>query len=169
MRPPATAIIETAGGFGSDTLTVNMSIAPEDFGHIFSMLTDMYSDRILACIREYSTNAWDSHVQAGHNRHIEVTLPNTFSPHFRVRDFGPGMSFSTRTEIFSQYGRSTKRGEDVSNGQFGIGGKAALTYTKQFTVSSVFNGRKITAVVSRIAEIPTLEVIDDRESSEPSG
>ena len=34
--------------------------------HIFEMLRNkIYTDKILACIREYSTNAQDAHIEAG--------------------------------------------------------------------------------------------------------
>jgi HSP90 family molecular chaperone len=69
-------------------------IRSEDLSHIFSVLRNqMYSDKILAVIREYSTNAYDAHVVAGiKNTPIRISLPNTLFPEFKVRDYGHGLS-----------------------------------------------------------------------------
>ena len=60
----------------------------------FSILSSgLYSDKILAIVRELSCNAWDAHVMAK-NLHtkFEVKLPSTFDPTFYVKDFGTGLS-----------------------------------------------------------------------------
>jgi len=42
------------------------SVKQENLAHIFSILRNsLYSDKAGAIIREYSTNAYDAHVQAG--------------------------------------------------------------------------------------------------------
>lgn len=170
MRSPAAAVVTTSGDIGTDTIDIDMSIDPREFGHIFRLLTDIYSDQILAVIREYSTNAWDAHAIIGKADPIEVTLPNSMSPFFVVRDFGVGMDLDAIKNIFANYGSSTKRNENISNGTFGIGGKAALTYTSQFTISSVKDGEKFTAMVQRVGEVPKIKIIDHgRPTSEPSG
>jgi hypothetical protein len=53
----------------------------------------LYSNKILACIRELSCNAWDAHVMNGNtNVPFEIHLPTGFEPWFSVKDFGCGLN-----------------------------------------------------------------------------
>jgi len=63
-------------------------------GKAFQILSSgLYSNKILAVIRELSCNAYDAHVEAGKaDVPIEVYLPNTLRPTFTVKDFGTGLS-----------------------------------------------------------------------------
>ena len=54
-----------------------MTFDENSIAHLMSVLTDLYSDKPLAVIREYSTNALDAHRAAGNTAPIEVTLPST--------------------------------------------------------------------------------------------
>lgn len=134
---------------GSMGETVEMSIRAEDTVHLMAVLTDLYKNRLLAVIREYATNAWDAHVAAGVALPIEVTLPTGMHPSLTIRDYGLGLDADDIRDIYSQYGRSTKRGTNDQVGMLGLGCKSALTYTTQFTVSSVKDGKRVTVLVSR--------------------
>lgn len=129
--------------------SIGMSIDQGALSHIMSVLTDLYSDPELAVIREYATNAYDAHVEAGIRRPIEVTLPSALSPFFKVRDFGTGLSVEDIREIYSRYGTSTKRESNDVVGMLGLGCKSALTYADQFTVTSTKANRTIQVLVSR--------------------
>lgn len=131
---------------------VAMSIRAEDMAHIMGVLTDLYSNKLLAIIREYSTNALDAQVEAGVNRAIEVELPSAMTPFLTVRDFGVGLNEESIRDIYSQYGRSTKRDSNSVVGMLGLGCKSALTYTSQFTVTSVKDGVRTVVVISREAD-----------------
>ena len=128
---------------------VGMSIDTSALSHIMGVLTDLYSDPELAVIREYSTNAFDAHVEAGVKRPIEVTTPTSLAPFFKVRDFGEGLNAGDIREIYSRYGASTKRASDDVVGMLGLGCKSALTYTDQFTITGIKYGIKTQVVVSR--------------------
>lgn len=162
MKPTASIQVATEGDLGIGTTSVKMGIDEANFEHIVMLLTDLYSDQILAVIREYSTNARDAHKEAGHNRPIEVTLPNRMSPFFKVRDYGVGLSADEVIKVYSKYGSSTKRASNDFNGMLGLGCKSALTYTNQFTVVSVKDGEKITVVVSRSGNVPSMDIVDKR-------
>lgn len=134
---------------------------------IMQSIADLYSNRALAVIREYSTNAYDSHVEAGVDKPIDVTLPNELHPFFTVRDQGVGMSSKELKEVYTSFGDSTKRGSNDYNGLFGYGSKSALAYTNSFTITAVKNGRKSIGVVTRkddgamvLKEIVNAETID---------
>lgn len=126
--------------------TKKLSITNEGISHIANILQDtLYTDKVLAPIREYSTNAMDAHVEAGKpNLPILVKLPNRFSPVFAVRDFGVGMDDHRIWQVFCNYGSSTKRGTNEQVGMLGIGSKSAFAYPecKSFTVVSIRNGVK---------------------------
>lgn len=117
---------------------------------IMRSLADLYSNRELAVIREYSTNARDAMVEAGRSdAPIEVTLPDTLNPFFTVKDTGVGMTEEEMEFVFAQFGESPKRDSDDYNGILGFGCKSAVAYTNTFTVESVKRGYKTTLVVTR--------------------
>lgn len=149
---------------------IAMGIDTASLAFLQKVLTDLYSDPILAVVREYSTNAWDSHVEAGQKKPIEVSTPSTLSPFFKVRDYGVGLSIEDMREIYSQYGASTKRGTNAQTGMLGLGCKSALTYTNQFTITSVKAGVKTSVVVSRNAEnVGSMQVVFNGPTTEPQG
>jgi hypothetical protein len=149
---------------------VAMSIDPSSFAHIMGILTDLYSDPELAVVREYSTNAFDAHIESGVTRPIEVTLPTQFSLYLKIRDFGDGLDKEDIREIYSQYGASTKRASNDVVGMLGLGCKSALTYTDQFTVTGWKNGICTQIAVSRDADgAGSMTILDEYESDDPSG
>lgn len=149
---------------------VAMAIRTEDSVHLMGLLTDLYKDRLLAILREYSTNALDAHVAAGVSLPIEITLPGNFNPVLTIRDYGVGLSQDDIREIYSQYGASSKRQTNDQVGMLGIGCKSGLTYTNQFTVVSVKGGRKITVLVSRDEDgAGTMQTLSNEPTDEANG
>lgn len=144
-------------------MTLDMNALP----HLISVLTDLYSDPELAVIREYSTNALDSHVEAGVQRPIEVTLPTSLSPYFKVRDYGVGLNAEDIREMYSKYGSSSKRDSDDVVGMLGLGSKSALTYTDQFTLTGYKNGIATVVSVSRDEDGGgSMTIVDEFETDE---
>jgi hypothetical protein len=117
-----------------------MSLEETAFDHVMEQLTRLYSDPIMAFIREVSTNADDARIEARSGKPTEVTLPSKLNPLFTVRDYGTGMDHDTIVYIYSRYGASTKRESNDYNGALGFGCKAPLAYTPQFTVVTVKDG-----------------------------
>lgn len=121
-----------------------------DVRWVMRSLADLYSNKELAVTREYSTNARDAMVEAGKaDQAIEVTLPSMMDPYFKVRDFGEGMSADTLLDVYTQFGESTKRDSNEFNGMLGFGCKSAIAYTDSFTVTSIRDGLKSVAVITR--------------------
>jgi glycosyltransferase involved in cell wall biosynthesis len=59
----------------------------------FKILSDkLYSDKIGAVVRELSTNAYDSHIEANNPNSFDVHFPNMIEPYFYIRDYGTGIS-----------------------------------------------------------------------------
>lgn len=126
--------------------TVSFGVKKEGLAHIFGILRNsLYSDKILAVIREYAANAVDAHVEAGKpTLPIEVTLPSRFNPVFKVRDFGLGLTDEDIHDIYAFYGESTKRKSNAMIGQLGLGSKSAFAYGDNFVITSFVDGVKTT-------------------------
>ena len=59
----------------------------------FEILSTLYSDGIMACIRETLANCWDSHKRASiESRPFIVYIPNKLNPNFYARDYGKGLN-----------------------------------------------------------------------------
>lgn len=130
----------------------------------------LYSDVTTAIIREYSTNAYDAHIMAGHTDPIEVTLPSAMQPFFVVKDHGVGMSMDLFREVYTQFGVSDKRESNDTNGQLGYGSKSGVAYTNQFSVVSVRDGEKINGVIMRKPDWEiVLKVVSRSKTDEPNG
>lgn len=161
--------IKHSGNLGDGDRT-KMTFDTNSIAHLMSVLTDLYSDPELAVIREYASNAWDSHVAAGNSNPIQITLPTELSQTFVVKDFGTGMSVDQITQQFSKYGWSSKRDTDDAIGMLGLGCKSALAYTSQFTLVSVRDGVQATVLVTREADgAGAVQVIDTAGTDEPNG
>lgn len=142
----------------------------KSIGHLMSVLTDLYSDPELAVIREYSTNAWDSHRSAGITDPIEVELPTALRPIFVARDHGTGLSLDEVMNHLTKYGWSSKRESDNEVGMLGLGFKSALTYTSQFTVKATKNGMRATVLVTRDKDgCGAIQVVDTVATSDRNG
>lgn len=133
--------------------------------HIMTILRDtLYSDKILAVLREYSSNAWDAHKMVGKgDLPIQVTLPDNDNPSLVIRDFGPGMSPREVFHIYTQYGESTKRDTDDAVGMMGIGSKSAFAYSDSFTVTSWNGGmRRVYIAVLDASNEGDMQCLDER-------
>jgi hypothetical protein len=161
--------IQHEGTLG-DEGRVRMGLDSNSIAHLMAVLTDLYSDPQMAILREYSTNAYDSHLEAGQTRPIEVELPSELAPNLVIRDFGVGMSVDTVLNQFSQYGFSSKRDTDEQVGMLGLGCKSALSHTNQFTMTSVHQGVKATVLITRTEDgAGAVQVVDTVGTTEPNG
>ena len=150
---------------------IAMSIDVAAMGHIMDVLSNLYSNRILAVVREYATNARDAMVESGRgDQAIEVTLPSTLAPFLRIKDFGVGLNAEDIRNMFSKYGASSKRDTNEQNGMLGLGSKSALTYTDQFTMVSNKDGVRTEVSITRSESGGgAMTVVDERETQKPNG
>lgn len=167
MLPSKTTIEETGNMQG---MHIDMEFDASSLAHIMSVLTNLYSDPESAVIREYSTNALDSHIAAGQTRPIEVILPSNFSRYFKIKDYGLGLSVEDVKNVYSKYGASTKRGTNEQAGMLGLGCKSALTYADQFIVNAIKDGEACSVVVHRTTNgSGAMEVLNIHKTDEPNG
>jgi hypothetical protein len=132
----ATTVVERSGTTQEHAFTIKATASA------FQILSSgLYSDKILAIIRELSANAYDSHVAAG-KKHvpIEVKLPSTFDATFYVKDFGIGLSHEQVISLYSTYFDSTKQDSNDFIGALGLGSKSPFSYTTAFNVESRYDG-----------------------------
>jgi len=129
---------------------IRFAISKKEQKHIMSMLRDqIYSDKMLAPIREYFCNAADANIEAGNeSKSIDIKLPDTIINTWSVRDYGPGLTHEEIKNIFTKYGESTKRDSNSVTGCLGIGSKSAFAYTDQFTIETWQNNTKRTYVAA---------------------
>lgn len=152
--------------------TGEFQISLNHSAHIMKILrSQLYSDKILAVLREYSANAWDANREAGRGDvPIKVVLPTVMDPTLYIRDYGPGISHEDMFSIYAQYGVSTKRGGNGQVGMLGIGSKSGFAYTDSFTVTTWQSGtQRIYAALLNNDEKGTLNLLDESESEEPDG
>lgn len=169
MKPVQTVKIDHQGNLPTEGRTA-FSLDQNSLTHLMGVLTDLYTDTLGAVIREYSTNAADAHAEAKNPAPIEVTLPTALVPTLTIRDYGIGMSRDTVEQCYGSYGFSTKRNTNDQTGMLGLGTKSALTYTTQFTVTSVKDGKRVVVVVSRDENgVGFLQTVSHTETADPNG
>lgn len=138
---------------------------------LFDILQNsMYTDKILAPVREIICNAYDAHQQTKNEAPFLVFVPNSNVREWVVRDYGPGLSHDDIMGLYTTYMQSTKDTSDDMIGGFGIGSKSPLAYTDQFTVISYFNHKKTRYAVFIGGDgLPTISVVDQIDTLEGNG
>ena len=129
---------------GGQTMDFGISNNAEFFQILSSSL---YSDQILAVVREVLCNAWDAHIEAN-----KTDVPLTVSladGQLVVRDYGLGIPHDLIQPIYGVYGQSTKRLDGKATGGFGLGCKAPFAYKDHFEVTSWNQGVKTIYALSR--------------------
>lgn len=129
---------------GSSTVEFGISSSAEFF-HILS--STLYSDQILAVVREVLCNAWDAHIAAQRtNIPVEVTFTDDA---MIVKDHGLGIPHADMGAVYGTYGNSTKKNDGKQTGGFGLGCKAPFAYTDHFEVVSSNQGTRTIYAMSK--------------------
>jgi hypothetical protein len=145
---------------------IAMGLDPDSTRHLMGLLTDAYNRPAEAVIREYATNAIDSHIAAGNPDPIRITLPTKDFPTLTIADQGVGLSKDDIRKIYSLYGASTKRETNDQAGTLGIGCKAALAYTDQFTIIAVKDEVRTTVSIARDEDGGgTMTIVSEEEAA----
>jgi hypothetical protein len=161
--PQAEAILSNVGEIGEFRI--------RNSAKAFNILSSgLYANKIKAIIRELSCNAIDSHTAAGNTQPFEVHLPTTLEPWFSIRDFGTGLSHDQVTKIYTTYFESTKTESNEFIGALGLGSKSPFSYTDNFTVTAIQNGRKgiYSAFINDVG-VPSIALMGDEQVTESNG
>jgi hypothetical protein len=131
----------------------------------------IYTNVPLAIVRELSTNASDSHTDAGcPDKPFDVHLPNTLEPWFAIRDYGTGLSPEDVETVYTTYFKSTRSGSDDFTGCLGLGSKSPFAYTDQFTIISTWACHKYTYSAFKNEQgRPSLALLADCVTDEANG
>ena len=163
----------TVGGGITDTnCTVAQGffrIAPSAIA--FEILSSrLYSNPVLAIVRELLTNAYDSHKAAKNlETPIKVNFPDTLNKNFVIRDFGVGLSQEDVMTMYTTFFHSTKSNTNDFTGCFGLGSKTPFSYAPTFSVNSYWNGTKYYFLATKKDGLPSIYCIRDEETDEPNG
>lgn len=142
---------------------MGMSMKGVDIAAYF-LRDKIYSNKVLAVIREYICNAVDEHRKHSISKDVDVRLVNDNNKwYWSVRDYAKGLDEHGVRNIFGMYFESTKGEDNDSIGGFGIGSKAGLSYSDTFYITSWNNGVKDSYICSLGAGkkgIPVGEIFD---------
>lgn len=137
----------------------------------FDILSNkLYSDPILAIVRELLCNAYDSHVVAGTtDTPIDVIFPNNLENTFTIRDYGTGLPKESIYELYTTFFGSNKSNSNDLTGGFGLGSKTPFAYTTSFSVTSYYNRIESRYLVTKKDGYPTIYEISDTPTTESNG
>lgn len=144
----------------------------KSLGVLMSILSNQYTDKHSAVLREYFVNGWDSHIASGRteNNPVVVSLPTTLQPSLIIEDRGRGLSEQELLETYGEYLLSDKRGDSDTTGGFGIGSKSAWTMGQQFIVIGVKDGIKTVALFALDEHgMGEVDIMHSSETEEPNG
>ncbi len=136
-----------------------------------AVIDGIYSDKIAAPVREYSTNAYDAHRMVGKDDvPFELMAPSSFHPYFMVRDFGPGMTHDEVMDRATTMFASDKRDTNNQVGMLGLGMKSGFAYTKQYSITC-YDGEEQRDYVCFLDDTgaPTVTAMAPVPSTEPRG
>ncbi|NDB57196.1 hypothetical protein EB001_01915 [bacterium] len=162
----STHSIEKSGTFEESKFSIEAS------SKAFFILSDgLYSNKILAVVRELSTNAYDSHVEAGKKDvAFDVHLPTPLKPVFFIRDYGTSMDHDSCMQLYTTYFRSTRNHSNDAVGCLGLGSKAPFAYSDSFTVEAYLNGTcRIYSAYKNEDGSPVFSLMEEIPTSEPDG
>lgn len=156
------------GGLESPVGTFSIKANAKAFAILSSGL---YTDKILAVIRELACNAYDAHVAVGKaDEAFEVHLPNQFEPFFRISDLGPGLSEEDIYGLYTTYFASSKTDSNDFIGALGLGSKSPFSYAQTFTVTSRYGGQKKVYTAFLTEEgMPSIVKMSEEDWTGPTG
>lgn len=168
MRIEAAPVTNTTN-FDGETFEGKLNAAK--LSSVMDILIRNYHSAELATLREWISNAHDSHVISGQTKPVKVTLPSKFSPNLIVEDFGVGMSYDEVRDVYATFLNSTKDQDNDGIGGFGIGGKSALAIADQYTMVSIKDGKKNVFLFERSSKtgLDVKTAVRDQPTEEPNG
>ena len=165
-------VIKGDGSFEASGMGETTQFKMKSSAMAFKILSNsLYKDKIGAIVRELACNALDSHKFAGkEDIPFEIYCPTYLDPHFRIRDYGTGLSEEDVMTIYCTYFESTKTQTNDLIGCFGLGSKTPFSYADTFTINSYFNGVKYNFCAYLDANgMPNVSKLLEEETEEENG
>jgi hypothetical protein len=131
----------------------------------------LYKDGVGSVIREWTSNALDSHVEAKVEEPVIVTLEKErFGVYWlRVQDFGVGISPERQEKVVEKYLGTTKDQSPDLLGAYGLGLKSALAYSDSFTYVTRYNGIEYTYIMYKGEEGTEIDLVREVPTTERNG
>lgn len=152
--------------------SIQFDIDDSNKGFVFEILrSKIYSDPVLATVRELISNAKDAHTDAGcPERPIRVYLPDKENSVFEVQDWGKGMPPELIHKVYKNYGSSLKGADNNQIGGFGLGSKAPFSLVDSFTIRTIHGGVKYlySAYIDE-TRVGTISLLMSEPTTEPTG
>jgi len=153
--------------------SLEFSIDKEDDWLIFKSFIN-YANPIDSIVREIVSNAFDAHVDAGYKGDVEIEITERSdltgtSDMFIVRDFGTGISPKIMKEIYSKFGKSTKRETNDSIGAFGFGAKSPLGYSNMFELITYVDGTRYHYAIHKGEKRPSITKLAEEPTDRQNG
>ena len=178
--------IKTLGSQETEATTEvkKMRLDDDAAAMVFQMFSKtIYSNPIGTVVREITSNAVDSHIEAGVKLPVLIkrSIDSETGTHYiSFIDYGVGMSPERVEEVYMTFFKSTKRADNTQIGGFGIGGKTPLAYKRStgygegeydnsYQIVTVFNGMKYCYLVYEGKETPLVALQHTEPTKDHNG
>ena len=147
------------------------SISEEDIDKLYKLIEAPYKRPISSIVREYTSNCFDSHQEAGVDDAVIIKLDKSkeIGYYISFHDVGVGMSEDRMTNVFIKLLKSTKELTNDAIGAFGMGSKAGLSYNDFFFIETNFDGQYYKYIYRKGEKRPTLDLLIQEDTSERNG
>jgi hypothetical protein len=150
--------------------SIKAELAQDKLHKMWDLLQSPYRDPIASLIREYVSNGFDSHIEAGVDTPVYVSLEEDQSGWFwACEDFGVGLSETRCRDIFMKYLTSTKEETNDQIGAFGMGSKSGLGYTDVVHIRTRFDGTEYKYMLHKTTDAPTLSLVESYSTDKCNG
>lgn len=155
--------------------SVEFSITTDSTAILVESLVNLYSKPVESIVREIASNCVDAHRERDLKKQGKRALDdgddlsyfaskNAIQIQFNdteivFKDWGVGLSQTRVKDIFTVFGGSTKRENNVEIGGFGLGSKSPFAFTSTFFIRTARNGTIYKYMLSRGENIPTMDLL----------